>query len=424
MFAMAGLIVRIAYVVWIATRYGVQQFSDFHYLHQLASSLAVGNGFTIEGVRIFNQSVGYPAFLAPFYAVFGATPWTAIIVNVLLGAVSVGLVYLLALRLFRTAEWSGEDTQPCRCSVDRMAAYAAMVACIYPDSLLYCGLVAAENLLIPLMLSLLVAVVHPWRNAWVEGAMVGAVAAATASAKANVLVVCLFIPLLWRCVRGTFVKQTLAAALVGLVCLTPWTVANYRASGRVIPFAAVAGSALLDGTNPEASGKPTSNSTQFVEIGPGMSEVDLNDARMRKALSFIKADPGWFVKLSFKKLVHAFSPARDFMFEQDSRPRLPTRFVSRWGPTGFNALLLLGVVAGLWCVRKQRAVFLVGVSLIAAPTVLQVIFFAYSRYRFPFLFCLLPVVVVGWRGLWEWCCLVVDHARDREGKHRGCRPSA
>jgi hypothetical protein len=75
--------------------------------------------------------------------------------------------------------------------------------------------------------------------------------------------------------------------------------------------------------------------------------------------------------------------------------------VSRWGVTAFNAVLLAGVLLGLWFVRKQRIVMVTGLALIAAPTVLQAVFFAYSRYRFPFLYCLLPVVVAGWLGLWE-----------------------
>ena len=69
----SAVVVRAIYMMLLARNMGISQFSDFLYMHQLADSLANGRGFTIDGVRIFNQSAGYPAFLSVFYSIFIGT---------------------------------------------------------------------------------------------------------------------------------------------------------------------------------------------------------------------------------------------------------------------------------------------------------------------------------------------------------------
>jgi len=376
-----GLAVRVLYTLWVVRACGAEQFSDFLYLHQLAESMAAGRGFTIDGIRIFNQSVGYPAFLSIFYRIFGPRLWVAFAINAVLGALGVGLVYLvtrcLCDRIGMTTAW------PPRA--------AALLAAVYPDSLLYGALAASENLLIPLLLLLALVLLRPLRNDWIAGGLVGFLAALAATVKAHVLVLCIFVPLAWWLTDRRVARRTAAAAVLGALCLAPWTIINYRASGHLVPFAAISGTVMLDGNNPSATGSPSNRYSLAPEEERGLHPVELDRRRMQRAVHHIRNDPGWFLRLSAKRFILSFSPIRDFMFEHGGK-RLFVGLISRWLPTMFNAMLLGGSLLGLFAVRRRRAPFVIGLAVFLTPVIIQTVFLAYSRYRFPFLFCMLPYV--------------------------------
>ena len=389
--ACLALGLRAVYLCRALRLFGTVQFSDFLFMQELTKSLAAGQGFTIGGVRVFNQSVGYPAFLSVVYRLFGNDLAVALAVNALLGVAAVLLVYRLAVVLLRRPDADeGSDVW-----TRRAALLAGVLAAVYPDSLLYASLVAAENVLIPLMLLLLLSVLHRWPRDWQAGVVVGVLAALAATVKAHVLFVCIFIPLLWYIQDRRCVTRTVFAALAAVVCLTPWTVANYRASGgHVIPFAAVAGEVILGGTNPNAVGKPTDQYHLSPDEERGRTPVELDKLRLQKALSYMRERPVWYAKLLLKKAAYSFSPARDFIFEYEGE-RFFTPALSRWGTTAFNALLLLGSLWGIILLWRNRLAASAGASLLAASVLLQMVFCAFPRYRFPFLFCLLPYCAWG-----------------------------
>lgn len=388
--AIAGLI-RLLYVLTMVGLYGVTQTSDFYFMDQLAQSMAAGQGFTLAGERIYNQSIGYPALLAVFYLIFGSHTAVGLALNVLLGAISTGLVYLLAGTLLRDASHRPSWLDP-----DRTALLAAALVAIYPDSLLYASVLASENLVIPLLVATYLAVY--WRPSpeWLSGAATGVLAAFTASAKAQVLFAFVLIPLIWRTIGARWIQRTLTAAIAALLVLAPWTYLNYRDSGGYfVPFSAIAGEVFLDGTNPLAHGTTSNVLTLGPEVEAGHNKIEIDRMKFAKAVGYVKADPVWYVKLELKKLVRAISPIRDFMFEDSGRYRLYSPLVSRWLPTLFNLLLGIGLVIGTLTLWRDRRVRVTVLTLLAGMIGVQLVFIGYSRYRFPYLVCLLPVVAVG-----------------------------
>jgi hypothetical protein len=360
-------------------------------MERLAQSLSAGQGFALDGDRIFNQSIGYPAVLAVFYWFFGSDVRIALVINVVLGTISVALAYLLSRVLLRDrADTTGGGLQ-------RWAALAAAgLAVIYPDSLLYCAIVASENLLIPLMLGMLLAALWLTRKDWVAGALTGMLAADAASVKAQVLFGCLLIPFIWLASGSRVIRRMAAAAVGACIMLAPWTYFNYRDSGGYfVPFSAIAGEVFLDGTNPRAHGTTSNVLTLGPEVEAGQGKIEIDRMKLRRAIGYIKERPAWYAKLVFQKFLYSISPVRDFMFENLREYRLFTPFLSRWVPTLFNALLELGVIVGcvvLWPHSRMRAV---AATLLFGMFGVQLIFIGYSRYRFPYLFCLLPYAAVG-----------------------------
>jgi hypothetical protein len=372
---------RAAYAVAMVSAYGDGQVSDFLYMQQLAESLAAGRGFTIDGVRIYSQSVGYPAALAALYSLLGPRLSFAFAFNVLLGAVSVMLVYALADRLFGSTSPLGRTP----------ARMAAAIAAIYPDSLLFVPVIAAENLVVPLLLGATLLLLRPLARPWHTGLAVGLLAAGAASAKAYVLFFFLLVPLFWWRDRQPFVRLGAAAALAGVIALAPWTAITWRDSGgELVPFAAIAGEVFLDCTNPASSGGPTNQFKLPEEVTAGKSQMEINRLQLEKGLGYAKADPAWYARLVLLKVARSFSPVRDWLFQHLDQQRFFTPFLSRWGTTAFNAALLALVGAGLWLARAERRALMLGAIALGSSLIFQAAFCAYSRYRYPYLCVLLP----------------------------------
>jgi len=97
-FAAGALAVRAAIVAWAARRFPAVE--DGFYYDTLARRLAHGDGYTWlwpDGAVTYaaHYPVGYPALVAPLYAVFGASPVVAMAFNAIVGALGV----FAALRL-------------------------------------------------------------------------------------------------------------------------------------------------------------------------------------------------------------------------------------------------------------------------------------------------------------------------------------
>jgi hypothetical protein len=278
-----------------------------------------------------------------------------------------------------------------------VALVAAGLAAIYPDSLLYCSFVASENLLIPLMLGMLIAAIWPTSRALAGGTLTGVLAAAAATVKAQVIFGCMILPLVWAVSRRRPVLRSLAATAAAIVCLAPWTYINYKDSGGyLVPFTAVAGEVFLDGTNPRAKGKPTGMLSLGAEVEAGHNKIEIDRMKMRRAIGYIKERPAWYAKLLLLKFAYSLSPARDYLFEEVGQMRLFTPALSRWVPTLFNALIFFGVAIGCFAMRDRPMSLAVAASPLLGMFAVQLIFMAFPRYRFPFLFCLLPYVAFGW----------------------------
>lgn len=393
----AALLVRAGYVFSMVKLYGAEQTSDFFFMDRLAQSLAAGNGFTLAGERIFNQSIGYPAVLAVLYRMLGSDTHLGLALNAVLGGVSTGLVYLLTWSLLRDPipglPWLRRE---------RAALLAAGLLAIYPDSLMYASVLASENLLIPILLATFLAAAWRTRKDWQAGALTGALAAAAASTKAQVLFGFVLIPLLWRAAGARVVRRTAAAVVAAGVVLAPWTYLNYRDSGGYfVPFSAIAGEVFLDGTNPLALGTTSNVYSLGPEVEAGHSKIEVDRMKLVRAIEYIKADPVWYLKLEIQKLLRSVSPIRDFMFEDSGKYRLFTPLISRWVPTLFNTMLGIGLLAGCivwWRVPRARATAL---TLLVGMFAVQLVFIGYSRYRLPYLVCLLPFVSVGLLSLYR-----------------------
>ena len=222
--------------------------SDAYWYHARAVDLTEGRGYVrpgpvVDGLRTFIPTafwpVGYSAFLAGIYSVFGASWRTGIAVNALLSSLSVWVLYRIGVALYGR----------------RVARFAAVLACLCP--VLWPRMLLAESLFTLLLLCALW-VVLTRRVTAVTTVGAGLLMAAAVYVKVNALPFTALLALVWWVRTGGFVR---ALGHTVLCCLTitagcaPWTLRNLHQLNALVPTTTSGGVALLMGAFDGADGR-------------------------------------------------------------------------------------------------------------------------------------------------------------------------
>lgn len=306
-FWLACLIV-VAIVLRILAILVVQQTADegdpLSYFTMAKSLVEDGRMFDQFGNHAF-MSAGYPLLLAPFFAFFGSSLPVALAVNMLLTAISMGLVYQLTIAL-RARRETG---------LVAAAIFAVWFAGIWNASTL-----AKENLSTPLLLAMaLCAIViargeKPRSVALVAGLLWGASLIAGGSSLPLCLSVGVALILVWRR-KGRFApafNSGLCFMLGAGVLLAPWLYATNAMVGRPVlttnaPFN------LYLGNNPAATGKFVSIADTPLAGGweherHELGEIGNADRLQREALDWIATNSGRFAELTALRLAYFWEP--------------------------------------------------------------------------------------------------------------------
>jgi len=210
---------------------------------------------------------GYPLTLAAVYAVTDDSVAAARLLNVVFGALTAALVFLIARKLFgRTA-----------------AIASGMALALMPSHVLFTSILLSETyfgFLLALMLALLVYLVFARDRANLPViALVGAITAFTGYVRGEFLV---FGAMLALFVALHFKREALlplaALAFGALLVVVPWTIRNARTMDEFIVGTTGAGRVMYQGHNPEADGGPSLEATFILEgmfAGLDRKEIEL-----------------------------------------------------------------------------------------------------------------------------------------------------
>jgi hypothetical protein len=298
-FALLALTAR-ALVVVLAARH-FPPADDGRFYDVIAARIARGLGYTWgwpDGTVTFaaNYPVGYPALLAPFYALFGARPVVAMGVNALLGASATFAAVTIAARH----------------AAPRGVAFVGFASALEPALVAYTPAlmteaVAGELLVIALAVATSTTA-RPATRLIVTGVVAGAVT--LIRPELVLLAPCLgaFVPREARSPR-TRLAAAAGVTLVALAVCAPWTMRNCVRLDRCAFVSANAGQNLLIGTAREARGSwigldrmgvPPACRTVF---GEGGKDRCFGQAAVER----IGADPFGWLALAPQKLAVTFN---------------------------------------------------------------------------------------------------------------------
>jgi 4-amino-4-deoxy-L-arabinose transferase-like glycosyltransferase len=242
-----ALALRLAVVAWAATR--VPPTADGTFYQTVAQRIARGLGYTWlwpDGAITYaaHYPVGYPAIVGAAYALFGPSPFVAMCLQALLGALTAAAVHRLLARHPRAALLGG------------------VLVAIHPGLLAYTPALMTEGVAAALLVFATLAASRARASA--SGSLRRQRAALVATglfAGIAVLVrpqLVVLAPVLGFVAAAPRLRARLATAgvVTGLALLTcaPWTARNCARMNRCALVSVNGGWNLLVGTNPEARG--------------------------------------------------------------------------------------------------------------------------------------------------------------------------
>jgi 4-amino-4-deoxy-L-arabinose transferase-like glycosyltransferase len=319
------------------------------------------------------KAPGYPAWVGLWYTLLGHHPVAVRLVQIPLGALTIGLTWLLAKRLFGS----------------KAAAVAAFLVALYPLAWQYEQLLYPESLATPLTLAALILIftgIPTPRRAMALGLVVGISLLIRPSGEFLLLgaLVAWIVAIGWR--RG--LGLTVIAAVAAVLVVAPWTVRNAVVMHGFVPIS-MQDAALYGTFNSQSAhdpiwpyawrDDPPSVADLFDPRNP-LSDVELRSRLIHRGLSYISAHPSSLPKAFFW---NGLSRLWDIRRRSRSLAEVPfegrSRLVTNLGLDAYAVLLPLALI-GLWRLRRNRTLVL-GVLAIALGASVVFTVDSGTRYR-------------------------------------------
>ncbi|HSG69792.1 MAG TPA: glycosyltransferase family 39 protein [Planctomycetaceae bacterium] len=272
---------------------------------ELAGRLASGEPYAVhEPPRQVMRMPGYPLFLSMVIRTCGENLFAARIATVLVGTLTVALVYVLGSTLFST----------------RVGLAGAFLSAVSPQQIGSSVLLLSE-MLFAFFLILNLCCFAVWRKkretisklqSHLWAGLTGVTIALATYVRPTWLpvVFVMGIYLFWQEKGAGRITLPLMIAGSCLLCLLPWAIRNQRLTGHWVWTTLWMGPSLYDGLNPDADG--TSQMAFFdresVMSAQGMSEFEMNRHYRDRALEFVKEQPDRAISLMARHTLRYWSP--------------------------------------------------------------------------------------------------------------------
>jgi tetratricopeptide (TPR) repeat protein len=398
-----SLLLRLLYLAEMAgTPFLATLRLDELYHNNWAVSIAAGN---VLGDQVFFRAPLYAYWLGAVFAVFGHSYVIPRILQHLLGAFVVLMVYVLTRRFFGR----------------KSAAVASLLVATYAPLIYIEDKFLLESLLVPELTVLILLLVNlrdsPTSVKWVAAGILFGLISITRPLllPTGALLVALVAAWGWKA-HGARKTLLWGAALLGgsFLVIAPVTIRNYVIGKEFVLIASQGGINFSIGNNPQADGFSSTlpgaagNRWEYRDmqyqaseaLGRPASPGEVDRYWLARGMEFIRTEPGKALSLMLKKLYLFWNrteiPNNGSFYFTAGQSKLLTYL-----PTGFWLLGPLGLLGMLLAWRGRKEVrFVVLFVLLYIMSVL--LFFVCDRFRLPVVPFLAGFAGFAAVSLWEW----------------------
>lgn len=430
---LAAVILRIVYIMELTgSELSAELSMDSEFYRELALDIISGRGLP-EGALTFNPL--YPFFLSLVFAVFGSSLLATRIIQSLLGIITVLLVYQGSRKL-------AQGHRKGDLNVQAVALTAMAITALYPQFILYEGMILGSTLEILLLVisfnlalsldrelvegepvKLLSRRIKPW----LIGGILGLACGAGAMGRPNLFLLLIAGIPLWLIIRN-WMKRNWILPLIGfaagvVLILLPPTVYNYLNSGSFVPVTAHGGINFYIGNRPGTHGvyQPPegirgemrgliedSRKRAEKETGRQMTDAETSDYYIDKAMDRISENPGGWIALLGRKLILFWNGIEvhdipEVLYFSENLPVfnfpfIPFMIIAPLGLAGFIVLIRSG---------SYRSVIIL---FLGAAHLSILLFYLNSRYRLP----IVPVIIALAAYLVAWLAREISKNRIKQ----------
>lgn len=390
----AGVLVRLLWICIV----DADQVSDFLWYYLRAVSIALGTGYTVDGIPTAYWPVGYPGFLGITFHLFGPSLFLAKCINIVLYAGLILLTYWIGRKIFQS---------------ELAARLMVLLLSFYPNHIAYTSLLSAEILFAFLvLLGAALLILLPHRTPWLllSGLVWGM---ATLTKPQAVLLPIILLSVFSRNRKSLFKAAAVVYALL-FITISPWIIRNYFALGKPT-LSTNAGIVLFIGNNPHANGRDHWDEkvkSQLGELGTDDMfdgrEVEREALATRLAVSHMVHHPVRTLSVWPRKFVALFASDVDGFFY--SLGMMDTAWAHRpfvyvglrvIGELYYLCILLLAALALLPLLRRRTTEWRIGLYIALYFTATYLVFEANARYHFAFMPWLVMYAGIGGAPLLE-----------------------
>lgn len=373
--AFLSFAVSLLYAIIINPPYNV----DAKAHHRIAMNILQGHGYW-EQIPVntqFDKAIGRSGpllefFLAGIYKMFGASKWTVWIAHSIIHAITVILIYKLALLIF--------DNK-------KAAIISSLLYGFYPDLIEINAVPMTETTYLFLAVSAIyLFYLYTLRPSLKTLSIFSAIFALAFYAKSTILPY--FLIFLIYFALNKKIKHAAISILIFSAIISPWIIRNYLTFGKIIPSRIYGYYTLYVGNHHGATGEneiELLTDAKKVEVEKGVFAVD--EYSKKKFFEFVKQYPGEYLLLHLKRLSIYFSLLRPTGFWPylSFKERMATHIVSGI----FSLVLFVFGFSGLYMAHKNKNFKFKPLIFIALITPLPFIMtLVETRYRYqiyPFL---------------------------------------
>lgn len=353
-------------------------YGDASTYHRLAKRLAES---LVYGPPQTHRAPGWPIVLAVPYRFFGANPTYGLVLNAVLTGLTVVVLVKLGERLGLTV---------------RQARIAAVGYGLFPWILVIGSTLYSETLfnLLAVSLCLIVVKLRAKRPTSIWWWLIAGLVAGCAALVRPQMALWFPVGLVFALGRRWDWKAAIVMAVGVVMIISPWAWRNYQRFDAFVPLT-TSGGASLWAANNDLSGPGL---VQFRLLPPvaGANEIQVDKARRRIALDWIRTHPGEFAKRVPQRLVRTFDPMS--RGDKGAFGSTSLRWAVRTAWLGVLFTIFLGLL------KFHRGRWLAPISFVVFVSLLPVTFGGGTfRYLIPALpFLALWSVVGVWQILGWW----------------------
>ncbi|NIM92801.1 MAG: hypothetical protein GTO18_03680 [Anaerolineales bacterium] len=385
----SALVIRLLVLVLSSVVPDLQTFvvgGDAIGYEQLARNLFLHRAFMFDDGDLTSYRMpGYPLFLALTYVQWN-TPLPAQLVQILADVITIFAVYLIGMQISKLPVVS-------LLAASAIALNPVMIVSsvsLYPDTLATAFVIVAMIILLKNGKSRF------------TGLLASVLLAAGIYMKPSIAIVSLALILafalyrIMRFGRSYDIAYTLIMQLlIILFLLSPWIIRNHIVMDAIVPLTTSTGNNLFGGNNPQADGGYVSSEPYVLT---NTSEIESDRIFTNRAFSWIRSNPGDFVRLLPAKILRLMSLLSLGTSGYLSVPDFVARIVG-FITVSFYLLVLIG---GIQVAASKHPYE--GLILIAAPAAIFIttlMTFGASRFLLPGFPTLAVLASIGLEAAWS-----------------------